>query len=115
MTFKSSEDSLFVFLDQNKKAAYLWNSYVGKVLDVLGKISQPYLRAEDAQLNQEELSLKYSAKKAIIFLTPISGQYPPLPLPTTSFVSALLDIVVKYPKSIQTVCWCWYIIYRYNN
>lgn len=108
--FKSAEDSLFLLLNQNRAAARLWNAYTKKVLLILEESGQPFLTIEDTQLNQEELSLKYSARKATILLAPISGQYPPLPLPTTSFVSTLLHIVAKYPRSIQTVCW--YLIYR---
>lgn len=109
-TFQSHEDSLFLFLDQNEVAAYLWKSYVKQVVGILEEFGQPFLTTEDTQLNQEELSLKYSAKKAIILLTPIPHQYPPLPLPTTSFISVLLHTVAKYPRSIQTVCG--YVVYR---
>ena len=102
--FGSSEKSLFLFLDKDDKAATLWDRYLKKVLCVLEESGRPFLLCEDSQLDQEGLSLKYSAKKATILLSPISGQYPPLPLPTISFVSVLLDTVTKYPKSIQMVC-----------
>jgi hypothetical protein len=91
-------------LDSGSKAELNWNNYVKKVIHVLEASGRPFLTSEDSQLTQEQLSLKYSAKKALILLTPISGQFPPLPLPTISFVSALLSSVAKYPRSIETVC-----------
>ena len=85
-------------------AAHDWCVYVERVLVILEDAGRPFFEVEDTQLNQEELSLKYSARKANILLTPISGQlFPPLPLPTISFVDALFDIIGQYPKSIISV------------
>ena len=109
--FKSAEDQLFLSLDSNEKATSLWESYLEKVILVLEEVGRPFHEKEDSQLNQEELSLKYSTQKATILLTAISGQHPPVPLPTVSFVSSLMGEVAKYPKSIQTVgdlfIWIW--------
>lgn len=91
-------------MDHNPEAASLWKQYVKKVVDLLEGLGQPFLESDDVQLNQEQLSLKYAAQKAKILLSPISGQLPPLPLPTISFISTLLEIVAKYPRSIKTVC-----------
>ena len=101
--YASSKEHLFVSLDTNKEALHLWESYLKKVALILEKVGQPFLAMEDDQLSLEQLSYKYSASKATILLTVIPGQYPPIPLPTISFVSSLIDEVVKYPKSIQTV------------
>lgn len=57
----------------------------------------------DSHLDQKEMSLKYSLTKAKVLLTAIPGQLPPLPLPTVSFISFLLNEVTRYPKSIQEV------------
>lgn len=89
-------------MDTNQKAASYWECYVKKVTLLLEKVGKPF-HLGDSQLNQEGLSLKYSAEKAIALLTAMPGQYPPLPLPTTSFVSSLMGEVAKYPRSIQTV------------
>jgi len=96
-------------LDQDKEATLFWNSYVEKVLSILKELEKTFLNSEDIQLNQEQLSLKYSARKAAILLTPIVGQHPPLPLPTISFVFTLLDTVTKYLRSIKAVCACVYM------
>lgn len=71
-----------------------------KVVQVLTEEGKSFDLEQDDQLHKGTLSLKYSAKKANILLTAIPGQYPPLPLPTVSFVSFLVDEVAKYKNSI---------------
>lgn len=93
-----------MFLDNDKEAAECWDRYTRKVLDVLEKAGLPLQTQEDVQLDQDELSLKYSAKKATILLAPVSGQFPPLPLPTISFISVLLKTVYDHRKSVVMVC-----------
>lgn len=102
--YDSAMGSLFLPLETSERAASLWEKYVGRVVFVLQQAGAPYCQREDNQLSREEISLKYSAPKATILLAAMPGQYPPLPLPTTSFIHFLLDEVAKYQKSIKTVC-----------
>lgn len=101
--FGSTKDLLLLSLDANKEAAFLWEAYVKKVVLILEEVGRPFIKKEDSKLSQEELSLKYSAKKAIVVLAVIPGQHPPVPLPTISFISFLMDEVAKYQRSIKTV------------